>query len=355
MGVIETTIDSIYVICPILTVSWNGTMNLRTLKHITPWWAKMAGHLLVSNLPGGYKLWHRLGVLQHGRMEDPSYAYGVFVKHFERVREKLPCTFTALELGPGDSISSAIIATTLGATRYYLVDDGKFAREDVAHYQGMARYLAQKGLRPPSLEHARTFEDVLASCNTTYGEQGIASLRKIPTGSLDFIWSHGVLPNIRREQFLAYMHELRRILKPSGYSSHVVPLNDQFVGGLNHLMVPTVVWESAAMAKCGPYTNRLRYSEMLDLIEQAGFETYVVGIQKWPELPTPRWKLISQFREMSDDELCVLTFEVVLKPIPLRLLDSSGWGSTDLLSETKLQACQVASSAQPPRSRQENG
>ena len=159
------------------------TMKLTTLKRITPWWVKMAGHIMLSNLPGGYALWHRLGVLQHGRMEDPSYAYPVFMKHFERVRKGLPHrAFTALELGPGDSISSAVIARSLGASHYYLVDDGNFARHDVGPYQSLATYLAAKGLRPPSLNEARTRTDVLAACHAEYGPHGLTSLQRFQPG-----------------------------------------------------------------------------------------------------------------------------------------------------------------------------
>lgn len=275
----------------------------------------MAGHIIVSNVPGGYKLWHQLGVLQMGHMEDSPYAYNVFMRHFERVRAAIPGSdFSGLELGPGDSVVSALIARGLGASRYYLVDAGDFARHDVAHYRRMTALLADKGISVPSLSDARSFSDVLRSCNAVYGAAGIASLGEIPTASLDFVWSHGVLQSVRRAEFLKYMLELRRILKPSGVSSHRIALNDLFVGGLNHLRIPSALWESGALSRSGTYTNRFRYSEMLALFKNAGFEPDVVGISKWDKLPIQRRKLQDPYRRMSDDELCVSGFDVVLKP-----------------------------------------
>lgn len=47
-------------------------------------------------------------------------------------------------------------------------------------------------------------------------------------------------------------------------------------GALNHLRVLERLWESRLMAESGFYTQRLRYSEMLALFNEAGFRADIV-------------------------------------------------------------------------------
>jgi hypothetical protein len=289
--------------------------NLRALKKRIPWWGKMLGQVLVSNVPVSYKFWHQLGFLEHGRMEDPDYAYGVFTKHFGRVQfARRSIGWIGMELGPGDSLFSAVMARTFGASAYCLVDVGDFAQKELQLYRDMAAFLQRKGLPTPTLDHIVSFEELLKVCNANYGTGGLASLRAIPTGSVDFIWSHGVLQSVRRAEFFDYMVELRRILRADGACSHLVPLIDLSGGALNHLRFPESIWESNFMARSGFYTNRFRYSEMVTTFQKAGFNVDVLKVTRWDQLPTPHSKLNGQFRVLPDEELRVSSFDVVLTP-----------------------------------------
>ena len=49
------------------------------------------------------------------------------------------------------------------------------------------------------------------------------------------------------------------------------------------------------MSNSGFYTNRIRYSEMLDLFKQAGFEAEVAHTDRWATVPTPRRKMAPHF------------------------------------------------------------
>ncbi len=104
-------------------------MNIRI-----PWWAKLGAKLVLSRLPFGYAVWQRLGLFRHGLMDNSEYAIGIFHSHVEKsgfknhLRDK-----TVLEIGPGDSIASAIIATGYGA-RVIMVDSGRYVREEIAPY-----------------------------------------------------------------------------------------------------------------------------------------------------------------------------------------------------------------------------
>ncbi len=289
--------------------------NLSAVKKIIPWWIKILGQVLASSLPVTYRFWHRIGLFEHGRMEDPSYAYGVFTKHFNGVCFGRRHTgWVGLELGPGDSLFSAQISHCFHATACYLVDAGDFAGREIKRYKGMSVWLQQHGLPVPSLDHVASVEDILETYNSTYLTAGLASLKAIPTGSVDFIWSHAVLQSVRRTEFLETLVELRRVLRDDGACSHLVSLVDLSVGALNHLRFPAFVWESNAIARCGMYSNRYRFSEMLEMFQKAGFNVEVVEVKTWNQLPTPRWKLDRQFQAMSDDELLINGFAVILTP-----------------------------------------
>ena len=290
------------------------SVNLHSLATKAPWWSKIAAKIVLSRLPITNQLWKRVGLFEYGRMEDPTYAFQTFKLHFEGAgMAKHGQPFVGLELGPGDSLFSALIASAYGAVRYYLVDVGPFALADMNPYRAMARFLAAQGLKGPDPDELRSQESMLAVCGASYGTSGLASLRAIPDESVDFSWSHAVLQDVRRAEFADTLLQLRRILRESGTSSHWIDLGDS-VGGLNSLRFREEVWESPFMSGSGFYTNRIRYSEMLALFEKAGFRADVKTAMRWNRLPTPKSKLSEPFRNLPEEELSVRCFHVILTP-----------------------------------------
>ena len=53
---------------------------------------------------------------------------------------------------------------------------------------------------------------------------------------------------------------------------------------------------------------------MLDIFQQAGFSCEVLHVDRWDTLPIPREKLAREFRGLSDDDLMISGFDVVLRP-----------------------------------------
>jgi SAM-dependent methyltransferase len=295
---------------------WHDVGYLSSIAGSAPWWAKIAGKLVLSRLPVEHALWKRLGLFQYGAMEQPAYAYSVFKKHFDRVRGiKTLDRFVCMELGPGDSLLSAVVAHAFGASSSYLMDVGAFAQADLKPYRAMADLLKKMGLPAPEMDSIRSLDAVLVACGATYGTSGLESLRAIPDSSVDFVWSHAVLEHLRQKDFLETMRQLRRVLRDNGVCSHVVDLRDHLGGGLNHLRFSDGVWESRFMAESGFYTNRILYSEMMALFRQAGFAVDVLEVNHWDRLPTPRPKLCGHFQRLSEDELCISGFEVILRPV----------------------------------------
>ena len=280
-----------------------------------PWRVKILAKLILSRLPVNYSVWQRLGLFRLGQMDMPAYAVEIFRNHFERVEiPKRNGGFVALELGPGDSLFSAVIACAFGASKTYLVDVGFFAKNYIDSYQTLARSLSEEGLPAPDLAGLTSLEDVLAACSSEYKTSGLASLQTIHDESVDFIWSQATLEHIRKSEFVDTLHEMRRVIHPDGVCSHRVDLKDHLGGALNNLRFSERIWESNWMATSGFYTNRIRYSEMLELFKKAGFDVQVAKVDRWPELPLSKRKLASPFRTFPDEELTISGFNVLLRP-----------------------------------------
>jgi SAM-dependent methyltransferase len=280
---------------------------------IVPWQLKIAAKIVLARLPLSYHFWEKIGLFKQGGMDRPEYALRIFRRHFDAASLAGKAEgFVGLELGPGDSLGSALIAKTFGASKTFLVDVESCASTDLRVYRRMESHLRQLGMYPPNLEQCRTIDDVAESCAAEYLTEGLTSLRKIPPASVDFVWSNAVLPYVRRNQFVATLRELRRIQRVGGVASHCVPIKDIIGGKLNDLRFSEGIWESPLMANSRFYTNRLRYSELLRLFREAGFEPEVVRKLRWETLPTPRRKMAKEFALLSEEDLQVSEFDVLL-------------------------------------------
>ena len=91
-------------------------------------------------------------------------------------------------------------------------------------------------------------------------------------------------------------------------------LKDHLGNALNNLRFSEGIWESPWMSKSGFYTNRIRFSEMLNIFQNAGFSLQLEQVDRWEQLPTPRRKMTTAFSSLPDDELCVSGFDTLLRP-----------------------------------------
>lgn len=273
--------------------------------------------MVLSRLPVQHDFWKSLNVFEHGFMEEPEYAYDVFKRHFEKASQVRPLEpgFLSLELGPGESLQSALISNCFGSSKAYIVDVDRFASEDIQSYKEMANFLRSRNLDIADFNDAESIDEIINRCNGCYLTSGMSSLRSIEDNSVDFIWSHAVLEHVKYDEFFETMKELRRIVKDDGVCSHTVDLRDHLELSLNNLRFSDKVWESDLMANSGFYTNRIRYSQMLSIFEEAGFKIERTEVEKWDTLPLERSKLNQQFRELSEEDLCVSGCSVVMTPV----------------------------------------
>jgi hypothetical protein len=277
-----------------------------------PWQLQSVAKIGVEQLNLSHRFLKRLG-LPYGGMERPQYAFDVLMYHF-KYAPLIHKDFTVLELGPGDSLFSGIIAHKLGVSKSYLVDVGSNAERNVECYMRVVQFLRGKGFDVSDLKNCKSLEDYLTKCNCEYLTSGIASLRDIPNSSIDFIWSHAVLEHIQKPQFMETLLELRRIIKSSGVSSHVMDLRDHMSGSLNHLRISNQLWNSRLISSSN-FPNRIMFQEALNNFRRSGFEIRIARISRWLELPVPKSKMAKEFRTMSDQDLRVWGFHALLYPV----------------------------------------
>ena len=301
---------------------------IKKLKNQTPWWVKIFFKIALSRLPVPYRFWKNLQLFQHGDMNKPSTALDNFLEHAKtggvidlsgstlkfNTKES---NFSVLELGPGDSLFSAAIVKSLGGSQSWLVDAGAYAVSDMSAYKNFCAYLQNKNFPIHSMVDVTQVDDFLRQCGSVYLTEGIQSLASIPTCSVDYCFSNAVLEHIPRQDFARMASELFRMLKDDGVCVHRVDLRDHLGGGLNNLRFSEKIWEGSLFKKSGFYTNRIRFSEMLNLFRAAGFHCSCSRITRWERSPIERRSLDVQFSGLSDDDLLISSFDLVLrKTIP---------------------------------------
>jgi len=244
-------------------------------------------------------------------MLDPNYSHAVFKSHFLALQEK--CTGvprSLLELGPGDSVMTAIWACVAGVERTILVDAGCFATKDANAYH---RAFRLAGFADHPAANERDIGLMLTALNARYLSNGLASLRSMPKASVDFIFSNAVLEHVRREEFVETIQELFRTQTPGGISSHQVDLRDHLGGALNSLRISPARWESPLFAESGFYTNRLRASEISKIFTDAGYEIISYTERKWDHAPISRKALHKAFQGFTDQDLLVNGIRLVVR------------------------------------------
>jgi len=305
--------------------SWHRSvaqdMTPTEMKRHVPWWLKISLKLMLSKIPLPYSLWAKLGAFRHGDMNQPQRALDSLSIHATTAdmldqQSAAPCFSRAginvLELGPGDSAFTAVIAKAMGANKAWLVDAGAFAVTDMRAYQALFAFLRKRGLPLSNINNPASFSEVLSQCNATYLTEGVRSLAHLNDQSVDFCFSNAVLEHIPKNDMPLLARELLRLIRPGGICVHRIDLQDHLDGRLNNLRFSEGMWESSLFRNAGFYTNRLRFCEIIALFEQAGFICKIPRAVYWDQLPTPRSSMNAQFSSLPDEDLLVKGFDLVL-------------------------------------------
>ena len=279
-----------------------------------PWFVKIPAKIILSRLPVRYDAWRSLNLFRAGGMDDPETAFKVFQMHSDAAGFAGRRGYTVLELGPGDSVLTALFARSAGAARTILVDQTRLASRQLRLFGAAEAMLLRKGLPVPGVTDAASPEDAMARLNCSYLVDGLESLRGLPTESVDFIFSNAVIEHVRKRDFAATVRELYRIMAPDGVASHWIDYRDHLQNKLNNLRFSESVWESDFMVSSGFYTNRLPAAEIRAQFEKAGFAVEVRDTQDWPcDLPTPQEAMSEPFAGMAPRDLMTMTNWLLLR------------------------------------------
>ena len=237
----------------------------------------------------------------------------MFLKHFNKAKSFLPNNYNILELGPGDSISTAIIGYAFGASKIFLVDIADYASSSIDIYRVLINELKKHNTvkNVSSLQKVKTFNEILETTNTNYYVSGLHSLQEIRSQSIDFIFSNAVLEHIHLHDFRNILYELYRVSSEESIISHTIDLKDHLNNNLNSLRFSKKIWESKLFKKNLSYTNRLRFKEICKYIREAGFKIIYIDVKEWNELPIKTKCLNREFKNRED--LLVYGFDILCK------------------------------------------
>ena len=257
-------------------------------------------------LPLSYHFWRCFGIFRHGKMDDLEYAQRIFSKHF-RFFEGETSRKIVLEIGPGDSIISGLIANSQGFEQTYLVDVSDFVSKDIRFYEPAMKRLFKDQISVAS------FHELLSKMQISYLTNGLNSLRMIESESIDFIFGNSVIQHIHKSQIEIYLREMFRILKFGSVASFRIDLRDMIDDSLNHLRFSEKFWNSIFMSKMIFHTNRLRSSDWEKICTNVGFSITHSKYDRWEKLPMSRNNFSSEFDKYKTNELLVSGLDLVLK------------------------------------------
>jgi ubiquinone/menaquinone biosynthesis C-methylase UbiE len=289
-------------------------MNINVIKKITPWWLKILLKIILSRLPINYRHWSLLNLFRHGNPDNKLLYVDKFIKHFNiTFTNKKPRDFVCLEIGPGDSIATGIVANAFGASKIYLIDIGDFAVKDIEYYKDFSDILKNNNIKTLDISKVNSFDELLIKFNIVYLKEGLSSLEKIPDSSIDFVFSHSAIEHIRLSELPKIINETKRVIKENGKFSHNIDLMDHLNYSLNSLRFSKKTWEGQLFANSGFYTNRLRYSQIIELFENSGFKIVYKDYGAWKDIPIKKTYLHKSFKDLNKEDLLIRTMHIVGK------------------------------------------
>jgi SAM-dependent methyltransferase len=289
-------------------------MDTKSIKNLIPWYIKLVIKIMLSWIPNKEVFFRRFGIMcKLGNMMKPEYSLQVFISHLKGSNFN-PKNKVILEIGPGDSISTGIIAWSMGAKKSILIDNANYAIKDIKKYKKLIRILNNSGYKKAKkLEECNNFNELLQTADIVYLNKGLDSLRELESNSIDFCFSQAVLEHIFLKDFKDYISELYRVLKPSGLCSHEVDFKDHLGKSLNSLRFSTVIWESNLFKRSGFYTNRLRCYQLKNIFQISGFDILKIQLTKWKKIPIKRRWLFKDFKNMGEVELLTKEMYILCK------------------------------------------
>jgi len=264
----------------------------------------------ISLLPDGisssayYFMQRRFGGLRSASPDDHLQGAVTIVESIRRHGRELRGGETFLELGTGRSLALPIALWLCGASRIITVDRNPYLKselvfEELSYSRNQQETLKrvfspynQERLFNERFESLTKFKggltDLLSLLNVCYLAPVDAAHLDLPSESVDFHFSFGVIEHVDSRLLDGIFFESRRVLKHDGLAVHYATLADLFSGidhsisPVNFLQFSQEEWDSIAGNRY-MYHNRMRVDDLRGLFERTGFRILELRAKVHPE------------------------------------------------------------------------
>jgi SAM-dependent methyltransferase len=223
------------------------------------------------------------------------------------------------EFGAGWHLGVAIATAMLGVGRQTVVDRFRLADEALLrHSFDTIAPLVELDDRAASATRASTSGDALRQLGVTYLAPVDVSATGLDDEGFDFAGSTSTLEHVPRGEIPPLLAECRRLLRPGGVITLLIDYKDHYGGFDPSCSVYNFLrFSDRRWRKYSPsfhYQNRLRHSDYINFVEQAGFEISEVTTID-PTDADRRWlkenEIDSSFAGYEPDDLLIRDAHIV--------------------------------------------
>jgi SAM-dependent methyltransferase len=239
---------------------------------------------------------------------------------------------TLVEIGTGWHPALPICFSLAGAKRIITFDIVRHLDEDLTfrmieslegHLESIAHICRNGGERVrrsyQELHEVSDIQTLLNRAQVEYCAPTDARATRLPSDSVDLVYSNSVLEHVPKDVILGLMRESFRILRPGGLALHNVACNDHYalmdpaISSVNFLQFNESQWHMWNNAL--QYQNRLRASEFLELATMGGLEVIYkqVAVRPGTYEALAKLEVAPQFKRFSSDDLAVTSVDFIAK------------------------------------------
>lgn len=270
---------------------------------------------LTGSLPGDDE-YFRLKARKAG------WHFGALERHVTRANGRV----RLFEFGAGWDLVGPLIYYALGVDEQVVIDLAVNLKLDLVECSIRQYALLRSELETALGRPLRSLGDAVVRSTQELDDRfGIryiapcdASDTGLPSDSVDFVSSTGVLQHVPEQQLRPILEECRRLLRPSGVLSCHIDMQDGFaefdhtLSQYNFLKFSDRTW--ALVNSPFYYQNRLRARDYVALVKGAGFDV-VEREDHWPSAEQVaqlrKLRLASRLRTYSIEEVAVIQMSVV--------------------------------------------
>lgn len=240
---------------------------------------------------------------------------------------------TVVEIGSGWQPMVPILLSLAGA-RVYMADLHRLMRLDTfraaleAIRENRDEIASRLGIAVDAIDQAAREcsdkEERMHELRLTYLAPCDCRRLPFPDGSIDIVTSRTVLEHVPPRVVAAIFHEARRILRPGGLMLHDIDHSDHWshrdrrLSAVNFLQYPDWLFRLTC-ANPQNYQNRLRHSEYLGMLRNAGFllKRQHCAVNPVSMSVLPKMRMARRFRSFDPEDLATTCSILLAEPRPI--------------------------------------